>query len=97
MPTYVLLWNWTDQGVKAAKGTVKRHDAIIDEFNKFGVTVKDTYWTMGAYDGLSIVEAPDDAAMSRAALWLGQAGNTRTLTARAYTKSEISKILDSLP
>jgi uncharacterized protein with GYD domain len=46
---------------------------------------------------LSIVEAPDDAAMSRAALWLGQAGNTRTLTARAYTKSEISKILDSLP
>ena len=97
MPTYVLFWNWTDQGVKAAKDTVKRHETAIAQFQKLGVTVKDTYWTMGAYDGLSIIEAPDDATMSKAALWIGGLGNVRTATARAYSKSEISKILDSLP
>lgn len=96
MPTYVLLWNWTDQGVKTAKESVKRYDIAVEEFKKLGVTVKDNYWTMGAYDGLTILEAPDEATMSRAALWLGRLGNVRTVTARAYTKGEISKILEGL-
>lgn len=97
MPTYLVLWTWTEQGAKTAKDSAKRFDAVNDEFKKLGVTIKDNYWTMGAYDGVSIVEAPDEATMSRAALWLGQRGNVRTVTARAYTKAEISKILDSLP
>ncbi len=97
MATYVMLWNWTEQGARTAKDSVKRLDAGVKELKKLGVTVKDTYWTMGAYDGVSILEAPDEATMSRAALALGMLGNIRTVTARAYTKSEFSKILDRLP
>ncbi|MGH2349518.1 MAG: GYD domain-containing protein [bacterium] len=97
MPTYVLLWNWTEQGIKTAKGSAQRLDEATGQLQKMGVTVKDTYWTMGAYDGVSIIEAADDATASRAMLWLGGLGNIRTVTARAYTKSEITKILGGLP
>lgn len=97
MPTYVLLWNWTEQGAKSAKDSVKRLESGMKEFQKLGVTIKDTYWTMGVYDGVTIAEAPDEATMSRAVIGLGTLGNVRTVTARAYTKSEISKILDGLP
>lgn len=97
MPTYVLLWTWTDQGVKAAKDSVKRLESGVKEFEKLGISVKDSYWTMGVYDGVVILEAPDDATMSRAVLGLGMLGNVRTVTARAYTKNEIGKILNSLP
>lgn len=97
MPTFVVLWNWTEQGAKAAKDSVKRLDTAMGQLQKMGVTVKDNYWTMGVYDGITILEAPDEATMSRAALWLGSLGNVRTVTARAYTKTEFSKILDSLP
>jgi uncharacterized protein with GYD domain len=97
MPTYVLLWNWTEQGIKAAKNSVKRLDEATGQLQKMGVTVKDVFWTMGAYDGVSIIEAADDATASRAMIWLAGLGNIRTATVRAYTKSEFSKILEGLP
>jgi len=54
MGTYVVLINFTDQGVRNAKDTLKRAEAFKDMAKKSGVTVKDIFWTQGLYDGLTI-------------------------------------------
>jgi uncharacterized protein with GYD domain len=97
MPNYVVLGSWTDQGIRNVKDTVQRYEAARAQAGRFGVTFKETLWTMGAYDVVNIVEAPDDATASRVALAVGSLGNVRTVTMRAYTKDELSAILAGLP
>src|SRR5262249_37752661 len=60
MATYVVLVNFTDQGVRNAKDSPKRADAFKDMAKKCGATVKDIYWTQGQYDAVTILESPDD-------------------------------------
>jgi len=97
MPTYVALINWTDQGVKSVKDTVQRYEAAQAAGMKMGVKFKELYWTMGAYDIVGIVEAPDDATVSRFLLATGAVGNIRTATMRAYSKEEMTQILKGMP
>lgn len=93
MPHYVCLMNWTEQGVKTAAQSVERADAARAALAAKGVTLKDVYWTVGAYDVVSIVEAPDDATASAALLALIAQGNLRTTTLRAFTAEEFGGIL----
>ena len=60
MITYVVLANFTDQGIRSAKESPKRADAFKQMAKTFGVTVKDLFWTQGRYDVVTIVEAPDE-------------------------------------
>ena len=62
MVTYVVLTNFTDQGIRNAKDTPKRADAFKQLAKTFGVTVKDIFWTQGRYDIVTIVEAPDESS-----------------------------------
>jgi uncharacterized protein with GYD domain len=96
MPTFIVLGNFTDQGVKTVKDSVKRSDAIREMGKKFGVSMKDIHWTMGAYDVVGTFEAPDDPSMSAFVLAIGMAGNVRGQTLRAYPKSEMDGILKKL-
>ena len=50
MATYIVLTSFTDQGVRTAKDTTKRADAVKEQAKKFGATVKELYWTLGSYD-----------------------------------------------
>jgi len=93
MPTYIVLGNFTDQGARAVKDTTKRADAIRELGKKFGVTVKEMYWTMGRYDVLTILEAPDDATVTALGLSIGALGNVHTQTLRAFTADEMGRIL----
>ena len=97
MPTYITLINWTDQGVRNAKDTVQRFEAAAGAGMKMGVKFKDIHWTMGAYDIVGVIEAPDDAAVNRFLLATGALGNIRTTTMRAYSKDEMTQILKGLP
>jgi len=96
MPTFVTLGNFTDQGIKSVKDSVKRSEAIKDMGKKFGVTMKDVYWTMGAYDVIGVFEAPDGPSMSAFSLAIGMAGNLRGNTLRAFGKDEMSGILKKM-
>ena len=89
MPTYVLLMNWTDQGVKGAKDTVDRYEAARPQLEQAGVTLRDVYWTMGPYDLVTIGEAADDETVSAALLTLAGQGNLRTQTLRAFSAEEM--------
>ena len=64
MATYVMLMSFTGQGVKSAKESTKRADAFKQEAKNHGATVKDIFWTLGQYDAVTIVEAPDDVTMT---------------------------------
>jgi uncharacterized protein with GYD domain len=93
MPHYVTLMNWTDQGVKNFAQSVDRADAARTALAANGVTLKDTYWTIGPYDVVSIVEAPDDATASAALLALAAQGNLRSTAMRAFTAEEFSDVI----
>lgn len=96
MATYIVLGNFTDQGIRNVKDTVKRADAVKEAAKKFGVTMKDIAWTLGAYDMVVTFEAPDDQAVTAFGLAVGSAGNVRTQTLRAYDRNEMTTILAKL-
>lgn len=96
MPSFIALLTWTDQGARAAKDTVKRYDNAVGVAQKMGVSIRNTWWTMGAYDAVVVLEAPDEATASRFAISISSQGNVRTLTMRAYTKEEMTKIVSGL-
>lgn len=97
MPTFIALANFTDQGVKTAKDSVNRAEAVKAMGEKYGVKLKDIYWTMGAYDVVAIFEAPDGPTMSAVSLAVAAAGNIRSQTLRAYTKEDMKEVLKKLP
>jgi uncharacterized protein with GYD domain len=96
MPTYISLVNWTDQGIRNAKDAGKRIDTARQTMKSAGVEMKTVYLTMGAYDLVTITEAPNDEAVAKVLLTLGALGNVRTTTLRAFTEEETRKIIGSL-
>jgi uncharacterized protein with GYD domain len=93
VPTYVTLLNWTDQGIHAYKDTAKRADAFAAGLQKLGAKLVNIYWTVGPYDLVGIVEAPDDETATAALLQLGEVGNVRTTTLRAFGRDEVEGII----
>jgi uncharacterized protein with GYD domain len=97
MPTYIVLGQFTDQGIKNVKDSPKRAGAMREMGAKVGVTVRDVYWTLGQYDVVTIVEASDDAAVTALLLSTGALGNVRTTCMRAFNADEMSKVIGKLP
>jgi uncharacterized protein with GYD domain len=94
MATYILLMSFTEQGLRTVKDTTKRAEVFRDMSKQFGVTVKDLYWTLGRYDLVVTVDAPDAATITAVGLKLGMAGNVRTQTLTAFSAAEMGGILD---
>jgi uncharacterized protein with GYD domain len=93
MATYLVLGQFTDQGIRNVKETTRRADAFKAMAEKAGAVVKDVYWTLGQYDVASIVEAPDDATVNALLVSVGAQGNIRTQTLRAFSSDEMGQIL----
>lgn len=93
MPTYIVLAHLTDQGIRNIKDSPKREEAFRNLCDKVGAGVKDVYRTMGRYDLVAIVEAPDDVTMSAILYSVGSLGNVRTETLRAFTRQEADQAL----
>jgi uncharacterized protein with GYD domain len=96
MPRYVVLVNWTEQGIKNVNQTIERTDSGGDIAKKHGLKLEQAYWTVGAYDMVCVFEAPDEEAISAHLLEIGSLGNVRTTTLRAYGEQEMSGILQRL-
>lgn len=93
MGTYIALASFTDQGIRSVKDTIKRADAVKEAAKKFGASMTQIYWTLGKYDLVVTIEAPDDESATAFALAIAGAGNVRMQTLRAFTKDEMSGIL----
>lgn len=96
MTTYVILINWTEQGVKSVRESPARLDAARKLLAEMGGSFKEFYLTMGEYDMVVIGEASDDAVMARFALSLGMKGNVRTRTLKAFPEAAYREIINSL-
>ena len=97
MPTYISLVQFTDKGIQAAKDTTQRVADWAAKVKSKGVTIKQMYWTLGQYDQVCVFEAPDDETAAGVLLAADILGNIRTQTLRAFTPSEMEKILASVP
>ena len=97
MATFIVLGSFTDQGVRTVKESPKRADAFKALAAKAGVKVRDIYWTLGHYDVVSVVEAPDSATATSLGLAIASLGNIRTETLTAFSAEEFGKILGKMP
>jgi uncharacterized protein with GYD domain len=93
MATYIVLANYTEQGIRKVEDSLKRTEAVKAMAKKCGVTMKETFWCLGAHDVVAIFEAPDDAAMTALGLSIGKLGNVRTQTMRAFSAADMKGIL----
>ena len=96
MATYLLLLNYTDQGIRNIKESPKRVDAARALARKHGAELKEFYLTMGAYDIVTVVEAPSDEAVAKFVLATGALGNVRSTTLKAFSEAEFRKIVGAL-
>ena len=97
MPTYISLVQFTDKGIQAAKETTQRVTDWAAKVKPMGVSIKDMYWTLGHYDQVCVFEAPDDETAASVLLAADMLGNIRTRTMRAFTTSEMERILSQMP
>jgi uncharacterized protein with GYD domain len=96
-PTYISLVKFTEKGIEGAKQTTQRVAAWAAKVQSMGVTIKQMYWTLGEYDQVCVFEAPDDETAASVLLAADMLGNIRTQTMRAFTASEMDKILSKVP
>lgn len=93
MPTYVVLYRFTEQGAKTIKDTVKRARETRRVNEERGFKVHGLYWTQGRFDLVAVVEAPSDEAMMGGMMNIVEAGNVHSETLRAFTDTEMERIL----
>lgn len=97
MAKYVVLMNWTDQGVKSVKDTIDRSHQAKALVESMGGKIETVLWTIGGYDLVAVTEAPDDETLSAVLLALAGGGNLRTQTLRAFEEQEMETILGKMP
>ncbi len=97
MPTYVILMNLTEQGVKSIKDAPSRIEAASKSLEAAGGKIKGFYATMGQYDYVVIAEGPGDEVAMLQLIGLGVAGTVRTTTLKAFTLEEFITLLKKLP
>lgn len=96
MSQYVILWNWTDQGIRTVKDSPKRLASFKTELENSGGRVIGEYYTMGQYDGVVIVEAPSDKVIMSIVLADASKGNFRSITLKAFPISESAKVIEGI-
>ena len=96
MAKYIALANWTDKGIANVKEAPERVNAVRALAKNLGCEMQDFYMTVGAYDMVVTIEAPNDEAMAKLALSIGRAGNVRTTTLKAFSEDSFRKIIADL-
>jgi uncharacterized protein with GYD domain len=93
MPTFVSLVNWTDQGIKTYRDSVRRAEDYQGLVEKSGGQVRQLVWTLGEYDIVVVTEFPDDETATAVALQTAAMGNIRTTTMKAFDAEQMRAII----
>lgn len=97
MATYVMLINYTDTGIQHFKAIGDRLDHARSGASELGATLEAFYLTMGPYDAVAIVTAPDDETAAKLSLVNAANGRVRVQTLRAFTENETIRLASQLP
>jgi uncharacterized protein with GYD domain len=93
MPTYIMLTNLTPEGVQTLKNNPTRVQEVNKEVEQLGVKVKEQWATLGRYDFITVVEAPDDQTMAKVSVELGSRGTMSSQTMPAMPTEDLAKAL----
>jgi uncharacterized protein with GYD domain len=96
MATYLMLLNWTDQGMRNIKESPKRMDAAKKLAKDFGGQITTVYMTQGSFDLALVAEMPNDEKAAGFVLKLGSLGNVRSTTLKAYSEDDYRNIIGGL-
>ncbi len=96
MPRYVVLVNWTEQGIRNVRETTQRAQRVRQLVEQMGGRMDTLLWTQGRYDLVGLMEAPDEETAAAVGLRVGMGGAVRTETLRAYDAEEMGRILAKL-
>jgi uncharacterized protein with GYD domain len=95
MPQYIMLVNFTDQGLKGVKDVTNRQDKSRETAKQFGVERKTVWMTLGPCDFVRLYEAPNDEAMAKFVMMPSSFGNVRTTVMRAWDESEHLPLIEN--
>ena len=95
MPTFIVLLDYTDQGIRNLRDSPQRADAFNAFAEKAGARILGQYWTIGSHDGVLLMEAPTEEVAASVLLHLGAGGNVRTTTLRAFDWAEAQELIDA--
>lgn len=93
MPIFVSLFKWTDQGRSKVDTLPDRAAEVEKRLEGAGVKVIGNYSTMGRYDQISVVEAPDAETVAKFLFMIAGRGNATSETLRAFTMDEVRGLL----
>jgi uncharacterized protein with GYD domain len=84
MPTYIMLTTLTPEGVQTVKNNPSRIREVNKEIEQLGATVTAQWASLGRFDFVNIIEAPDDATMARVSVEMGSRGTAHYETLPAF-------------
>ena len=96
MAHYVILANFTEQGIRGVKETGKRAQGFRDLAKSMKVTIKDIFWTFGSYDVVLTMESADDETVASLMMKVGAIGNLKSQTLRAFPESQIDSLVSKI-
>lgn len=96
MCRYIILLKYTDQGLANVQESLERADAFTIAAAKVGASVDGRFWTLGKYDGILILNAPDEATAAGLILGLGRKNNVTTHMLRAFDEEEFQEVLGQI-
>ena len=96
MPLYISLVKFTQQGMASIEDSPNRLDAAKDMLKEMGGEIKAFYLTLGRYDAIAIIEAPDDESITKFTLRSASLGNVSTEALRAFDEDDYRKIISEL-
>jgi uncharacterized protein with GYD domain len=97
MQTYLVLLQWTKEGMEKIKDSPSRLDHAKEAFKSAGGKINSVFLLMGEHDMAIIAEAPDDMTFARVMLSLASRGSVHSVTHRAFTEDEYRQIVSSIP
>ena len=95
MAHYIILGNFTEQGIKNVRQVPKRDEEARRMIEQAGGKMQ-IYYTLGEYDFVAITEMPDDEVMMKFLLQAGSLGNVRTKTLKAWTEFDSAKVISQV-
>ena len=93
MPTYIMLSSLTPEGVQTIKNNPSRIREVNREVEQLGASVKAQWATLGQYDFITVVEAPDDNTMAKVSVELGSRGTMTSQTLAAMPAEDLASSL----
>ncbi len=88
MPTYIMFTTLTPEGIATIRNNPDRIKEVNNEVEALGAKVVAQWATMGRYDFINVIQAPDEATMVRVSLELGSRGTGRYETLSAVPIDE---------